>query len=141
EAVALLGESHARGAVTVLMARLAVETDDDVRDGIVRALRAIGDPAAVHALADAAAREAEPDLAVAMGVAAFELGAAGQDADLRRAGDALVKVLSDGDAPHAARRDAGDALRAHVGLDAASRDDATAAAWWREHRDQVVWEP
>src|SRR5262249_11730467 len=123
EAISLLGDSHARGAVIVLTARLAVETDDDVRETMIRALRTIGDPAAVRALAEAASREDEPDLAVAMGVAAFELAGAGQDADLRRAGDALVKVLASDGASGAARRDAGDALRAHVELDPAGRDN------------------
>lgn len=141
EAVALLGDSHARGAAAALAARLAVETDDEIREGLVRALRTLGDPAAVHALVDAAAREADPDLAVAMASAALDLAGAGQDADLRRAGDALVKVLSDGDAPHAARREAGDALRAHVELDPAARDAAAIAAWWRDHRDQLAWQP
>lgn len=138
EAVRLLGDSHVRAAVPALAARLAVETDQDVRESVVRALRALGDPVAVRALADAAAREDEPDLVVAMAAAAFELAGPGQDADLRRAGDALVKVLGDPDAPHAARRDAGEALRAHVELDPAS-DDAAAAAWWHDHRDQLVW--
>ena len=140
EAVALLGDTHVRAAVPVLTARLAVETDDDVRETLIRALRTIGDPAAVHALAEAASREDEPDLAVAMGVAAFEIAGAGQDADLRRAGDALVKVMASDGAPRAARRDAGDALRAHVELDPASHDDVAAAAWWRDHRDQLVWQ-
>jgi zinc/manganese transport system permease protein len=140
EAVGLLGETRARSAVAPLAARLAAETDDDVRDGVIRALRAIGDPSAVHALAEAAAREAEPDLAVAMGAAAFDLAGAGQDADLRKAGDALVKVMADGDAPHAARRDAGDALRAHLEIDPAVKDDAAVAAWWHDHRDQLAWQ-
>ena len=140
EAVGLLGDIHARGAAAALAARLAVETDDDVRETILRALRAIGDPAVVHALAGAAAREEEPDLAVAMAVAAFELAGPGQDADLRQAGDALVKVMASDGAPKAARRDAGDALRAHVDLDPANHDDVAAAAWWRERRDQLVWQ-
>jgi len=139
-AVGLLGDTRARSAVPALAARLAVETDEEVREAVVRALRAIGDPSAVRALADATAREVEPDLVVAMGGAAFELAGAGADADLRRAADALVKVMADGDAPRAARRDAGDALRAHVELDPAIHDDAAAAAWWRDHRDQLVWQ-
>jgi len=140
-AVGLLGDTRARAAVPALIERLAAETDDDVREGVVRALRAIGDPSAVHALAVAASREREPDLVVAMGAAAFELAGAGHDADLRQAADALVKVMSDADAPHAARRDAGDALRAHVELDPASHDDAAVATWWHGHRDQLVWQP
>ena len=139
-AVGLLGDSKARPAVVALAARLAIETDEEVREAVVRALRTVGDPAAVRALADAAARETEPDLVVAMAVAAFELAGPGADADLRRAADALVKVMADGDAPRAARRDAGDALRAHVEVDPAIHDDAAAAAWWREHRDQLVWQ-
>jgi len=139
-AAGLLGDTHARTAVAALAARLPVETDEEIREAVVRALRAIGDPAAVHALAEAAAREGEPDLVVAMGAAAFELAGPGQDADLRKAADALVKVMTDGDAPRAARRDAGDALRAHVELDPAAHDDAAAAAWWRDHRDQLVWQ-
>ena len=140
-AAGLLGDTRARAAVGPLAARLAVETDEEIREGVVRALRAIGDPAAVHPLAEAAARELEPDVVVAMGAAAFELAGPGQDADLRKAADALVKVIADDDAPRAARRDAGDALRAHVELDPASHDDAAAVAWWRGHRDQLVWQP
>lgn len=140
EAVALLGDTRVRPAAAALGARLVAEPDEEVRERVVRALRAIGDPAAVHALADAAGREKEPDLVVAIGAAAFELAGAGQDADLRTCGDALVRVMVDGDAPRATRRDAGDALRAHVDLDPTSRDDAAAAAWWREHRDQLVWQ-
>jgi prepilin signal peptidase PulO-like enzyme (type II secretory pathway) len=139
-AVGLLGDVHARGAVAALAARLAVETDEEVRESVIRALRAIGDPGAVRALADAAAREQEPDLVVALGVAAFELAGPGQDADLRRVADALVKVIADGDAPRAARRDAGDALRAHVEIDPVSLDDPAAAAWWHDHRDHLVWQ-
>lgn len=140
EAVGLLGEVRARGATSALAARLAVETDEEVREGVVRALRSIGDPGAVHALAEAAAREQEPDLVVAMGAAAFELAGAGQDAELRRIADALVQVIADDGAPHAARRDAADALRAHVEIDPAVRDDPAAAAWWHDHREQLVWQ-
>lgn len=142
-AAAMLGETKAPEAVAPLSARLAkgVEADDEVRDGVVRALRTIGDPHAVHALADAAARDTEPDLQVAMAVAAFELAGPGQDADLRRAADVLVQVMSDDGAPNAARRDAGDALRAHVLLAPASHDAPAAAAWWHEHRDAVTWQP
>jgi zinc/manganese transport system permease protein len=140
EAVGLLGEVRARGAVAALAARLAVETDEEIREGVVRALRAIGDPGAVHALADAAAREREPDLVVAIGAAAFELAAPGQDGELRRIADALVQVIADDGAPRAARRDAADALRAHVEIDPAIRDDPAAAAWWHDHRDQLVWQ-
>jgi zinc/manganese transport system permease protein len=141
-AATLLGETKATEAVAALGARLGkgVEPEDEVREAVVRALRAIGDPHAVHALVDAATREPEPDLAVAMAVAAFELAGTGQEAELRRAGDVLVQVISDDSAPHAARRDAGDALRAHVSLGACCRDDAAAAAWWREHRDAVTWQ-
>jgi zinc/manganese transport system permease protein len=139
-AAALLGETKAADAVPALGARLGIEPEDDVREGVVRSLRAIGDPRAVHALVDAAARDPEPDLAVAMAVAAFELAGPGQDADLRRAADALVQVMSDDGAPHAARRDAGDVLRAHVPLGDCCHDEATAAAWWRDHRDAVTWQ-
>lgn len=141
EAVGVLGDSRARGAVGLLAARLAAEDDDGVRETVVRTLRAIGDPAAVHALADAATREDEPDLAVAMAAAAFDLAGPGQDADLRRAGDALVKVMASDGAPGAARRDAGDALHAHVALDPALHDPAAITGWWRDHRDQLVWQP
>jgi zinc/manganese transport system permease protein len=141
-ATKLLGETHATEAVGPLGARLGkgVETEDEVRERTVQALRAIGDPRAVHALVDAAERDSEPDLAVEMAVAAFELAGPGQDADLRRAGDVLVKVMSDDGAPNGARRDAGDALRAHVTVDPCCRDDAKAAAWWREHRDAMTWQ-
>lgn len=141
-AAALLGETKAVEAVPALGARLGsgVESNDDAREGVVRSLRAIGDPRAVHFLVDAAARDSEPDLAVAMAIAAFELAGPDQDADLRRAADVLVKVMSDDGAPHAARRDASDALRAHLTLGDCCHDDATAAAWWREHRDAVAWQ-
>jgi zinc/manganese transport system permease protein len=141
-AVALLGEAKAVEAVPALGARLGsgVEHEDDVREGMVRSLRAIGDPRAVHALSDAAARDPEPDLAVAMAIAAFELAGSGQDADLRKAADVLVQVMADDGAPHAARRDAGDALRAHVALGDCCHDEATTAAWWRAHRDAVTWQ-
>src|SRR5262249_9356119 len=89
EAVGPLGEVRARGAVAALAARLAVETDEEIREGVVRALRAIGDSGAVPALAEAAAREHEPDLVVAIGAAAFELAGPGQDAELRKVADAL----------------------------------------------------
>ncbi|MEO8705185.1 MAG: metal ABC transporter permease [Kofleriaceae bacterium] len=141
-AAKLLGEVHAVEAIPKLAARLAGnEPDDNVREGLVRALRAIGDPAAVPVLVAAAAREVEPDLAVAMAVAAFELAGANQDADLRRAADLLVHVLADTDAPRAARRDAGDAIRKHVALDPAITDAAAIATWWTAHRDTVAWQP
>ena len=141
-AVAMLGQLKAPEAVAPLTARLAagVEPDDEVRESVVRALRAIGDTHAVHALVDAAARDDEPDLQVAMAVAAFELAGAGQDADLRQAADILVKVMSDDGAPAAARRDAADALRAHVLLAPASHEPSAAAAWWHEHRDAMTWQ-
>ena len=141
-AMALLGEAKVADAVPVLGARLGkgVEPDDEAREGVVRAMRAIGDPRAVHFLVDAAARDTEPDLAVEMAVAAFELAGPGQDADLRRAADVLVQVMSDDGAPHAARRDAAEALRAHLALGDCCHDDASAAAWWRAHRDAVAWQ-
>ena len=140
-AVDLLAEVKAVGAVAPLGARLVpgVEKDDTVRDAIVRALRAIGDTRAVHPLVDSATRDPEADIAVAMAVAAFELADTGQDDDLRRAGDILTKIMVDDGAPRAARRDASDALRAHVGLDPACRDDTTAATWWTNHRNGVTW--
>jgi zinc/manganese transport system permease protein len=140
EAVGLLGEVHARGAVPGLAARLAVETDEEIREGVVRALRSIGDPGAVHALAEAAAHEHEPDLVVATAAAAFELAGPGQDAELRRVADALVQVIADDGAPRAARRDAADALRAHVEIDPEVRDDPATAAWWHDHRERLVWQ-
>jgi ABC-type Mn2+/Zn2+ transport system permease subunit len=140
-AVTLLGEARAAEAVGPLGMRLrnGVEPQDDVRDRVVQALRAIGDPRAVPPLVDAAAHESEPDLAVAMAEAAFELAAPGHAGELRRAADVLVRVMSDGGAPNAARRDAGEALRAHVAFESCCRDDAAAAAWWREHRDALSW--
>jgi len=141
-AATLLGEARAADAVPALAARLAnaVEPEDEVRESVVRALRAIGDPRAVHPLVEAAARDSEPDLAVAMATAAFDLAAAGQDTDLRRAADVLVQVMSDTGAPNAARRDAVEALRAHVGLGSPAGDDGAAASWWRAHRDAAVWQ-
>ncbi|HET7504446.1 MAG TPA: metal ABC transporter permease [Kofleriaceae bacterium] len=141
-AATLLGEAKAPEAVAPLGARLdpGAEPDDGARETMVRALRAIGDPRAVHALVDAAGRDPEPDLAVAMAVAAFELAGPGQDADLRRAADVLVKIMSDDDAPRAARRDAGEALCAHVTVGPSCHDHPTASAWWRDHRDAVTWQ-
>jgi zinc/manganese transport system permease protein len=141
-AATLLGEAHASEAVVPLAARLAqgIETDDEVRETVVRALRALGDPRAVPALVDAATRDAEPDLAVAMVVVAFQLAGTGQDADLRRAADVLLKVMSDDGAPRAARRDAGEALCAHVIVGPSCKTDPAAAAWWHDHRDAVTWQ-
>ncbi|MEO7096348.1 MAG: metal ABC transporter permease [Polyangiales bacterium] len=141
-AVTLLADTKSVEAVTPLAARLGsgVEQDDTVREGVVRALREIGDPRAIHALAEAAGREVEPDLAVAMSIATFELATTGQDVDLRAAADVLARVMADDEAPRAARRDASDAMRAHVALDAACHDDnALCASWWHDHRDTVVW--
>jgi len=107
---------------------------------VTRALRAIGDSHAVPALVDAAGRDAEPDLQVAMAVAAFELAGTGQDAELRRAADVLLQVSADDGAPHAARRDASDALCAHVIVDPACKEAAAATAWWHARRDQVTWQ-
>jgi len=140
-AVALLGEVKAREAVAPLAKRLTSERDDHVRESVIRALRAINDPAAVKALADAVPKEEEPDLVVAMGLAAFELAVDGQDADLRRIADSLVQVMIDDGAPRAARRDASEVLRAHVAFDASCHDDPMAATWWHEHRDALRWNP
>jgi zinc/manganese transport system permease protein len=141
-AVTLLGETHATEAVSALAARLGddVETEDEVRESVIRALHEIGDPSAVHALVHGADHEVEPDLAVAMSVAAFELAGPGADVDLRLAADVLVRVMSDDGAPRAARRDASEALRAHVALDPSCHDDAMAATWWNEHREAVSWQ-
>jgi zinc/manganese transport system permease protein len=141
-AVTLLGDTKATAAVPALSARLGkgVEPDDDTRETVVRALRAIGDPRAVHALVDAATRDSEPDLAVAMAGAAFELAHAGQDADLKQAADVVVQVMSNDGAPHAARRDASDTFRAHVSFGDCCKDDAAAATWWHEHRGAVTWQ-
>ncbi|HEY5948730.1 MAG TPA: metal ABC transporter permease, partial [Kofleriaceae bacterium] len=140
-ATKLLGESKASEAVAALAARLApgVEPKDTARESVVRALREIGDPRAVHPLVEAANRETEPDIAVAMSVAAFELAQAGQDADMRAAADVLARVMADDGAPRAARRDASDAMRAHVALDPTCVDDATTVAWWKAHRDSTTW--
>ncbi|CAN5915753.1 hypothetical protein BH11MYX3_BH11MYX3_08910 [soil metagenome] len=142
-AAKLLADVHATQAIGALVARLdkGVEPEDGVREGVVRALRAIGDPSVVGALVSAADRETEPDLAVAMGLAAFELGGTGQDAELRKAADVLIRVLADEGAPRAARRDASDALHKHVSFDATITDDAAAATWWPAHRDALVWQP
>ncbi len=139
-AAAVLATTRAPETVPPLAARLApnAEPDDEVREGVIRALRALGDPRAVPALVEAASRDPEPDLQVAMAVAAFELAGPAQDAALRTAADVLVQVMTDDGAPNAARRDAGDALRAHVQLPAT--DAETAAAWWRSHRDTVTWQ-
>jgi len=137
----LLGEVKARDAVEPLTKRLGdgVEDEAEVREAVIRALRAIGDPVAVPVLVAAAAREVEPDLAVAMGAAAFELGTEAQAAALRTIADTLVKVMLDDGAPHAARREASDVLRGHVAFDATCHDDGMAADWWKEHRDTLVY--
>ena len=141
QAIGLLVEIRAPEAVTPLVARLGagVEPDDNTRESVIRALRTLGDPAAVPALIAAAGREVEPDLAVAMAVAAFELAGAGLDVELRGAGDVLVQVAGDDGAPRAARRDAIDALHAHVAIDPAAVDDAARAAWWQAHRGELTW--
>lgn len=143
EATRLLGEVKATAAVGSLAARLVsgAEDDDAVREAAVDALRAIGDPAAVKPLVDAAEREEEPDIAVEMCEAAFELGGAAQTADLRRAVDMLLRVIEEDGAPGAARRDALEHLRSHVAPEPATAvDGAAIATWWRAHRDQLVWQ-
>jgi hypothetical protein len=141
-AVTLLGDTRAADAVAPLAARLAVgvETDDEVRENVVRALRSIGDARAVPALADAATRDAEPDIAVEMAVVAFEVAGSGADAELRKAADVLAAVMADDGAPGAARRDAGEALRAHVTLCPECSEDIAAASWWKAHRDAMTWQ-
>jgi zinc/manganese transport system permease protein len=143
EAARLLGEARAPAAIAPLAARLVTgaEDDDAVREAAVDALRAIGDPAAVKPLVDAAEREEEPDIAVEMSEAAFELGEAAQTAELRRAVDILLRVIEDEGAPGAARRDALEHLRSHVAPDPAAADGPAIAAWWRAHRDELVWQP
>ncbi|MEZ4359194.1 MAG: metal ABC transporter permease [Kofleriaceae bacterium] len=141
-AVGLLGELRNPSTVPPLAARLAsgAEPEDGVREALIRALRAIGEPSAVPALVEAAARDPEPDLTVAMVVAAFELGNSGQDEELKHAAELLVQVIGDDGAPHAAQRDAADALRAHVDLAHQSHDVEEAIAWWRAHRDEATWD-
>jgi zinc/manganese transport system permease protein len=142
-AAKLLAEVHAKEAVKPLIARLAagVEPDDSVREGDIRALRAIGDPSAVPALVDAAGRELEPDLAVAMVEAAFELATPPQQLELRKATDTLVQIAADTGAPRGARREASDVLHRHIAFDASVTDEASAASWWQAHRDAVTWRP
>jgi zinc/manganese transport system permease protein len=145
-AASLLADTRATEAAPALAARLGegIEPDDNVREGVIRALVAIGEPGVMPALVDAADRELEPDLAVAMAQAVFALaaGAAPADAEpLRRAVDVLVRTAADSGAPRAARRDAGEALAAHVAFEAAVTDDAARAAWWQAHRAAVVWSP
>jgi zinc/manganese transport system permease protein len=140
-AVALLADTHATEAIGPLVARLGpnVEPDAAIRENVVRALRAIGDPSVVGPLVAAADREVEPDLAVEMAVAAFELARSDQDAELRRAADVLVRVLGDSGAPRAARRDAAEALHKHIVFDPPVSDDAGVASWWQSHRAAVGW--
>jgi len=141
EAVRLLGEVKATGAVDALAARLAAgaEADDSVREAVVGSLRAIGSPAAVGALIDAAGREEEPDIAIEMCDAAFALAGPEQSDALRRAVDLLVTTASDDDAPRAARRDAEALLVRHLAGEAGG-DGVAIATWWRDHRDQAVWQ-
>jgi HEAT repeat protein len=140
-AVTLLSDTHCIEALEAVLARLepGTEPEANIREDLIRAVRNLGDPRAVPVLVAAAAKEEEPDLAVSMSVAAFELGGAGQDADLKKAADVLVTVLADDGAPHGARRDALEALRAHVALEATAVDEAAIAAWWQAHRDGLVW--
>ena len=164
-AASLLADTRAVEAAPALAARLGsgVEQDDNVREGVVRALVAIGDPRVVPALVDAADRELEPDLAVELAEAAFTLAAAPGDAgagapsttsgsssgssappapldeSLRKAVDILLRTATDAGAPRAARRDASEALARHVAFDATATDDATRAAWWTAHRATVTW--
>jgi hypothetical protein len=141
EAVTLLVDTHTSEALEPLLARLVpgTEPEANVRENVIRAVRALGDTRAVAPLVTAAASEEEPDLAVAMAIGAFELGGPGQDEQLRRAADILVQVLGDDDAPRAARRDAIEAFRAHVALDVAAEDGAAIAAWWGTHRAALAW--
>lgn len=113
-AAALLADTHATEAAPALAARLAagVEGDDNVREGVVRALRALGDPAVAPALVDAAEREEEADLALTMAQAAFELAGAGQAAVTARATAVAQRIADDAGAPRAARRDAAALLQA-----------------------------
>ena len=53
----------------------------------------------------------------------------------------MIRVLSDGGAPRAARRDAGEALRHHIAFDATVTDDAAVATWWTAHRGTLAWQP
>jgi hypothetical protein len=48
--------------------------------------------------------------------------------------------MSDVGAPRAARRDAGEALCAHVIVGPSCKDDPATAAWWHAHRDAVTWQ-
>ncbi len=141
EAVTLLVDTHTSEALEPLLARLVpgTEPEANVRENVIRAVRALGDTRAVAPLVTAAASEEEPDLAVAMAIGAFELGGPGQDEQLRRAADILVQVLGDDDAPRAARRDAIEAFRAHVALDVAAENGAAIAAWWGTHRAALAW--
>jgi zinc/manganese transport system permease protein len=140
-AVTLLANTHTIEALDAVLARLkpGTEPEANVREDVIRAVRTLADPRSVPTLVAAAEKEEEPDLAVAMCVAAFELGAAGQDADLKKAADVLVSVLVDDGAPRGARRDALEALRAHVALEATAADETAIAAWWQAHRDGLVW--
>ncbi|HTL33977.1 MAG TPA: metal ABC transporter permease [Kofleriaceae bacterium] len=143
EAIDLLGKIKASEAIEALSKRLetGVEANDEGREAVVRALRSIGDARALHPLVDAADREVEPDIAVEMSDAALDLAEPGHDADLRSAVDVLANVLADEDAPHAARREAGEAIRTHVELDPSCVDDPTTVAWWRGHREALRWRP
>lgn len=119
-AAALLAETHAQEAAAPLAARLGagVEADDNVREGVIRALRALGDASAVPALVDAAEREVEPDLAVELAAVAFELAKSGYAAELARATAVVQKIADDAGAPHAARRDAAELLQTRRGASA-----------------------
>ena len=144
EAVTLLGELKATEAIGPLVARLAsdVEKDDEVREDVVGALRAIGDPAAVKPLVESAPNEEEPDIAVEMCEAAFELGGADQTDLLRKAAVILIGIIEDKGAPNAARRDALEHLRNHVDTAfPASAAPGEVAGWWREREAQLIWDP
>ena len=124
-----------------MLARLApgIEPEANVREDVIRAVRTLRDPRAVPALVAAAAKEEEPDLAVTMSVAAFELGGAGQDADLKKAADVLV-TRPRGRwrttwRPARRTRGAPRACRARC----AAGDGAAIAAWWQPTAEALVW--
>ncbi len=120
-AAALLADTHAVEAAGPLAARLGagVETDDNTREGVIRALRTLHESSTVPALVEAAEREEEPDLAITLAQVAFELATPEQAAVVARATAVVAKIAGDDGAPRAARRDAADLLQAHGGTSAA----------------------
>ena len=92
-------------------------------------------------LVAAATDEPEPDIAVEMCEAAFELAGPAHIRELRTAVDIMLRIASDENSPRAARRDALEHLHQHIdhAVTAADDDVAALADWWKKGRDRAGW--